>query len=151
MVASTAPLRSFTKSFIPKGDIRKVRSYLRLRQDHIRAAATQVHLMQKSLTQMNIRLAEVINDITGASGLRIISAILEGQRDPGKLTALCVTQIKEKKGELVYKSLEGEYQQEHLFALGQAYATWEHYNGLIQACDKAMEQQLLAMTQAKKQ
>jgi len=67
------------KSFIPKGDIRKVRSYLRLRQDHIRAGATQVHLMQKALTQMNIRLAEVINDITGASGLRIIRAILEGK------------------------------------------------------------------------
>jgi hypothetical protein len=98
---------------------------------------------------MNIRLAEVINDITGASGLRIIRAILEGQRDPGKLTELCVTQIKEKKGELVYKSLEGEYQEEHLFALGQAYATWEHYNGLILACDKAIEQQLLTMTQGK--
>jgi len=60
-----------------------------------------------------------------------------------------VTQIKEKKGELVYKSLEGEYQEEHLFALDQAYATWEHYNGLIQACDKAVEKQLLAMTQGK--
>lgn len=66
------------KSFIPDAEIRKVRSYLRLRQDHIRATATQVLLMQKALTQMNIRLAEVINDISGASGMRILTAIIQG-------------------------------------------------------------------------
>lgn len=137
------------KSFIPEGGIRKVRSYLRLRQDHIRASATQILLMQKALTQMNIRLAEVINDITGASGLRIIMAILSGERDAGKLTELCVSQIKDKKRELVYKSLEGDWQEEHLFALQQAFATWEHYNGLIRACDKAVEKQLAVMTEGK--
>src|SRR5258708_4260152 len=137
------------KSFIPEGGIRKVRSYLRLRQDHIRASATQIHLMQKSLTQMNIRLADVINDITGASGLRIIGAILDGERDAGRLTELCVSQIKDRKKELVYKSLEGDWQEEHLFALQQAFRTWEHYNELIRACDKAVEKQLAVMTEGK--
>ena len=135
------------KSFIPPGSIRKVRSYLRLRQDHIRAGATQVHLMQKALTQMNVRLTEVLNDITGASGLRIIRAILSGERDAAKLVELCEKSLKEKKGELVYKSLEGAYQEEHLFALEQAYVTWEHYNKLIVDCDKAVEQQLKSMTE----
>jgi transposase len=139
------------KSFIPSGGIRKVRSYLRLRQDHIRASATQIHLMQKALTQMNIRLADVINDITGASGLRIIGAILSGERDAGRLTELCASQIKGSKRELVYKSLKGDYQEEHLFALQQALTTWEHYNELIRACDKAVEKQLIAMTEGKPQ
>lgn len=137
------------KSFIPKGDIRKVRSYLRLRQDHIRAAATQVNLMQKALTQMNIRLAEVINDIAGVSGLRIIRAILEGERCPVTLTALCATKILDSKKEMVFKSLQGHYSEEHLFALKQAFGTWNYYNGLIADCDKEIEKQLSSMTAGK--
>lgn len=134
------------KSFIPPDDIRKVRSYLRLRQDHIRAAATQVHLMQKALTQMNIRLAEVINDITGVSGMRIIESILAGERSPVALTALCVNQILLKKKELVLKSLEGHYREEHLFLLKQSHNTWKYYNTLIDDCDKEVEKQLSEMT-----
>ena len=71
-----------TKSFIPNDNIRILRSYMRLRQDHIRASATQINLMQKALTLMNIRLAEAINDITGASGLRIIEKIISGETIP---------------------------------------------------------------------
>jgi transposase len=137
------------KSFIPGGDIRKVRSYVRLRQDHIRAAATQVHLMQKALTQMNIRLTEVINDISGASGMRILRAILEGERDPLALTSLCEKSILKKKQELVTKSLEGHYSDEHLFALGHAFQTYEYYNNLILECDAQIERQLTMMTKDK--
>lgn len=135
------------KSFIPGSDIRQVRSYLRLRQDHIRATATQVHLMQKALTQMNIRLADVINDISGVSGIRIITAILEGERSPQVLTSLCTTQILQKKKEQVLKSLEGHYSDEHLFALKQAFHTLQYYHGLIKECDTQIGQQLATMTQ----
>lgn len=137
------------KSFIPGSEIRKVRSYLRLRQDHIRSSATQVCLMQKSLTQMNIRLTEVINDITGVSGLRIIEAILKGEKDPKILTSLCVSSILKTKKEDVLKSLEGFYSEEHLFALRQAYNTWEYYNHLIKECDAEIEKQLMVMTKDK--
>lgn len=137
------------KSFIPGGDIRKVRSYVRLRQDHIRAAAMQILLMQKALTQMNIRLTEVINDISGASGLRILRAILEGERNPIALTELCEGSILKKKRELVIKSLEGHYSEEHLFALGHAFQTYEYYNGLILECDIQIEKQLTIMTRDK--
>jgi transposase len=137
------------KSFIPGSGIRTVRSYLRLRQDHIRASATQINLMQKALTQMNIRLADVINDITGVSGLRIINAILSGERNPETLTSLCVGSILVKKKEVVLKSLEGHYKDEHLFALAQALGTWQHYNKLVTECDRAVEKQLLEMAKAK--
>lgn len=137
------------KSFIPDSEIRKVRSYLRLRQDHIRATATQVHLMQKSLTQMNLRLTEVISDITGVSGLAIIKAILAGERDPEVLTSLCVSRILKTKKEEVMKSLEGFYGEEHLFALGHALKTWEYYNKLIGECDSQLEKQLTEMTKDK--
>lgn len=137
------------KSFIPDDGIRVLRSYLRLRQDHIRATATQTHLMQKALTQMNIRLAEVINDVTGVSGMRMIRAIVDGQRDPAALLELCVSQIKTTKGDRVLQALQGHYRPEHLFALGQALKTWEHYHTLIADCDRLIESQLQAMAAAK--
>ncbi len=137
------------KSFIPNSEVRKVRSYLRLRQDHIRAAATQIHLMQKALIQMNIRLSDVISDITGVSGLRIITAILDGERNPTVLTELCVSQLLKKKRTEVLKSLEGHYSKEHIFALSQAFKTWYYYRDLIKECDKEIEIQLGEMTKGK--
>jgi len=135
-----------SKSFIPDDKTRVLRSYVRLRQDHIRSAASQIHLMQKALTLMNIRLTEAINDITGASGLRIIEKILGGETDPNVLGALCETSILNKKRDLVLKSLQGHYREEHLFALQQALISWKHFHSLIYECDKKIEKLLQAIT-----
>jgi transposase len=137
------------KSFIPPDHIRRMRNYLRLRQDHIRAQATQVHLMQKALTQMNIRLTEVISDIMGASGSQMITAIIRGERDPNLLVDYCHQSILKNKRELVIKALEGEYREEHLFALRQAYNTWNYYQGLIFECDKEVAKVLDELTKDK--
>lgn len=134
------------KSFIPDENIRTLRNYMRLRQDHIRATATQIRLMQKALTLMNIRLAEVISDITGASGMKMIEAILKGVRDPEELAAMCHQKILLNKKEVLLKSLEGTYREDHLFALEQAYKTWRHYNEMIVECDKMMEELLNKMS-----
>ncbi len=137
------------KSFIPDDQIRKLRNYMRLRQDHIRAQATQVHLMQKALTQMNIRLSETISDIMGASGSKMITAILEGERDADVLVKFCHESILKTKRELVLKSLCGDYRDEHLFALRQANQTWFYYQKLIDECDKEVEKLLEHVTKDK--
>lgn len=137
------------KSFIPPDHIRELRSYIRLRQDHIRAQATQSHLMQKALIQMNIRLAETINDIMGVSGSRMIKAIIDGERDAYKLVNLCDKSILKKKKDLVLKALEGNYKEEHLFALRQAYDTWHYYQKLIFECDHKIEDILKKITHDK--
>lgn len=137
------------KSFIPNENIRQLRSCMRLRQDHIRAQATQTHLMQKALTQMNLRLTEVISDIMGASGSSMISAILEGERNPEVLVMYCHESILKTKKELVLKALQGEYRNEHLFALRQAHQTWHYYQTLILECDKETEKLLEQITKGK--
>ncbi len=134
------------KSFIPPETIRNLRSYLRLRQDHIRAQATQVHLIQKALTLMNIRLTEAISDVMGASGAAMIKAILEGERNPEVLVSYCHSSILTRKRELVLKALQGSYREEHLFALRQAYETWHYYQKMIDQCDVAVEKQLIETT-----
>lgn len=126
--------------------INELRVYVRTRKDHIEMAAQHVQHMQKALTLMNIRLTEVISQIQGVSGLRIIKAILDGERDPDKLVALCDKQILNKKREVVIKSLHGNFKDEHLFTLEQAFRSWSFYNGLIEECDQKIQQWLEANT-----
>lgn len=132
--------------FIPEGSIRQLRAYRRLRDDHIAMAASHIQHMQKALDLMNVRLHTVISQIHGVSGLKIIRAILSGERDPATLAALCDPRILNKKAEEVRKSLEGHYQEHHLFALGQALECYEFYQEQIGACDAKIEALLAEMT-----
>ena len=122
--------------FVPPANIRRLQDYLRLRGDHIAAAAGHVQHMQKALERMNIKLHEVISSLTGASGLAVIRAILGGERDPQVLLGLCDIRIRNVKAERVVEALRGDWAEEHLFALAQAVQSWDHYQGLIAACDR---------------
>ncbi len=75
-------------SFRPKGEIVELRAYLRQRERLLEYAASHIQHMQKALTEMNLQLHHVVADITGATGLRIIRAILAGERDPAALARL---------------------------------------------------------------
>src|SRR5688572_17495309 len=137
------------KSFIPDQMIRELRVYVRLREDHISMASAHVQHMQKALVMMNIRLHEVISQIQGAAGLKIIEAILSGERDIERLVLLCNKQILNKKRGEVIESLKGNYRAEHLFALQQALNAWKFYHSLIAECDMKIELILSATTQNK--
>ena len=132
--------------FVPREDIRRLQDYQRLRADHIATAASCEQHMQKALERMNIKFHDVISDLTGVSGLKVVRAILAGERNPVALLALCDCQIQKKKAERVCESLVGTWKEEHLFALRQALAGWEFYRGQIAECDKALEQVLKQLT-----
>jgi len=125
--------------FVPPAHIRQLQDYMRLREDHIRSAASHVQHMQQALERMNIKLHDTISSLTGVSGLAVVRAILEGQRDPHELLALCDVQIRRKKAERVIESLRGTWSDEHLFALSQALQSWEHYQRQIAQCDQRIE------------
>src|SRR5262249_16583355 len=72
-------------SFRPPESVRALRAYHRQRQLVIRQAAAHVQHLQKALEQMDVKLTEVLSDSTGVTGLRVIRAILAGQRDPPAL------------------------------------------------------------------
>ncbi len=136
------------KSFIPEAQIRQLRSYLRLRDDHIELGAMHIQHMHKALELMNLKLHRVISQIQGKSGLRIVEAILAGERDGEVLAGLCDGQILKRKRAEVIRSLAGNYQAEHLFALEQALAAWRFYQQQIQQCDQKIEALLEEMTAA---
>jgi transposase len=134
------------KSFVPPENIRALRSYTRLRDDHIRTAAMQVQLMHKALDQLNVKLHTVISQIHGVSGLAVVRAILQGERNPAKLAELCDAQILKKKRAEVARSLHGRWKKEHLFALKQALAGWEFCEAQVRECDTAIAGQLTELT-----
>ena len=128
-------------SFRPADSIMALRGYHRQRQMQIRYAASHVQHMQKALEQMNVKLTEVVADITGLTGRRIIAAILEGERDPQKLAALRDPKCKNDAATIA-KALEGTWRPEHLFALQQAYDLYQFHHQQIAQCDEMIQAEL---------
>ena len=128
-------------SFRPADEICVLRAYWRHRDNLVRYGAAHSQHMQKALEQMNIQLHKVISDITGVTGLRIIEAILDGQRDRQALAALKDHRIASSQ-DTIAKALDGDYRQEHLFALRQALDLYQFYRQKISECDGQIEQYL---------
>ena len=128
-------------SFRPGRDIAALRAYLRLRERHLDDAAAHIQHMQKALTFMNLQLHHVVSDVTGVTGMKIIRAIVTGQRDPDVLARMrdvrCKADFK-----AVHAALVGNYQPEHLFALKQALALYDFYQERVGECDAEIEQTL---------
>jgi transposase len=125
-------------SFRPKGKIAELRAYVRQRERLLEYAASHIQHMQKALTEMNLQLHHVVADITGATGLRIIRAILAGERDPEALACLRHYSC-HSSAETIAKALTGSYRTEHLFALEQALALYDAYHEKASACDARIE------------
>lgn len=123
------------RCFVAEGILKTLRSYQRLREDHVRSSTMHIHHMQKALIEMNIRLPEVLDQIHGKSGMAMIMAILEGERDAKKLLSLCDTRLKKNKSEQILKALEGFYTPQGLFALKQAHNAYLFYQQQIAECD----------------
>jgi len=125
--------------FVPPEHIRRLQDYLRLRADHIVMAGSHEQHMQKALERMNLKIHDVISDLTGVSGLKMVQAIVAGERNPVALLALCDPQIQKNKAGQLRAALEGSWKAEHLFALRQAYELWQFYQQKIVECDQAIE------------
>ncbi len=69
-------------AFRPADEICVLRSYLRQKEMLVQAAAQHIQHMQKALQQMNLLLHNVVSDITGVTGMKILKALLAGERDP---------------------------------------------------------------------
>ena len=132
-------------SFRPGRDIAALRAYLRLRERHLDYAAAHIQHMQKALTFMNLQLHHVVTDITGATGMRIIRAIVSGERDPNALAKMRDRNCKSS-AETIRAALVGNYQPEHAFALQQALALYEFYQARVDECDAQIERTLAALT-----
>ncbi len=129
-------------AFRPDQQVCVLRSYTRQRAMLVSYAGQHVQHLQKALVQMNLQLALVLDDITGATGMRIIRAVLAGERDPERLAGLRHGQCKHSAATIA-KALQGDWREEHLFALEQAVELIEAYQAKIAACDARIQAHLL--------
>ena len=135
-------------SFRPDQSICILCAYLRQRESLIQSTSQQVLHMQKALAQMNVLLMNVVDDITGVTGLKIIRAILAGERSPEKLATYRDKRCQQSV-EVIERSLQGNYRQEHVFALRQAVELFDFYQVKIIECDQEIEQVLKQSAPAK--
>jgi len=132
--------------FIPDNLTRQLRTYTRLRQDHLSLSTQHIQHIQKALDLMNVKLHNVISQITGVSGMRVLKAIIDGNHDPKKLANLCEDSILRKKKQLVISSLYGNFRDDYIFSLKQALEAYEFYQQKVFECDKKIQQLLELIT-----
>ena len=131
-------------SFRLTDEICQIRSLQRHRDPLIRQASQHVQHMQKALHQRNVLLPKVVSDITGVTGMAIIQKILDGERNPVKLAKLrnvhCTSSADE-----IANALQGDYREEHLFVLRQAYQAYHFVHEQLRECDRALERLVQAI------
>ena len=125
-------------SFRPAAEIASLRVYLRHREKLVQSAASHIQRMQKALVQMNLQLHNVISDITGVTGMRILRDIVAGVTDPTALAAHRDHRCRASRDEIA-ASLTGNYRAEHLFMLRQDLELFDTFQRQIQACDREIE------------
>ncbi len=128
-------------SFRPSQEIRVMRTYWRQRNDLVQSAGRHILRIQKALTQMNLQLANVLTDISGATGQAIIKAILAGEHDAHKLAEFRDPRVKASE-EQIAQSLEGNWQPDLLFLLKQEQDGYEFCHKQMAECDRQLAQYL---------
>jgi transposase len=134
-------------SFRLKGEVAVMRAYLRQRERLLDYAASHIQHMQKALTQMNLQLHHVVTDITGATGMAIIRAIVAGERDPAVLAAHRDPRCHASK-ETISQALVGNDREEHIFALTQALELYDIYQAKVALCDVRIQAVLKRLRKA---
>jgi transposase len=138
-----------TASFRPSDEIVRWRGFQRQREMLIRYAAQHVQHMQKVLEEMNVKLTEVVSDIVGQTGMKIIKDIVRGERNPLKLAKHRHASCKSSEAEIA-SALCGNWRSEHLFALKQALKLYEVYQKQLRECEHEIETCLRGMADRSK-
>ena len=121
-------------AFRPPEAFNAVRSVIREKGNVLQMRTQAIQSIQKALDQMNIRLHHAVSDIDGVTGMKILGAIVDGERDPRKLAALRDRRCKKSEAEIA-EELTGNWREEHLFNLKQAYGTLCFLDGCISDYD----------------
>jgi transposase len=136
------------KAFRPDAPIRRLRTLTRQRAELVLAGAAHQQHMEKALIAMNLHLHLAVSDLIGETGLRVIRALLAGQRDPKELVKLRDPRCKKSTVAEMEAALTGSYDEELLFVLRQSLEAWEFYQQQMARCDERIEGALAAIPKA---
>ncbi|MGA9316376.1 MAG: IS110 family transposase [Solirubrobacteraceae bacterium] len=148
-IADLAAYGLIRASFVPDEEFHELRTLMRTRKQFVREQTSDVQRIQKTLTEANIRLDSVISDILGVNGRRIIEAMIEGVRDPGKLAALGDRRLKATPKEL-REALHGRLTEHHRFLLKIHLDQHDALEKTIRVIDAEMERRIARLDEQAK-
>jgi transposase len=131
-------------SFVPDEEVQELRALTRTRKQLVREQTRHVQRIEKTLAEANIKLGSVISDLMGASGRRMIQAMIDGVRQPRQLAELAGKQIKATPKEL-YDALHGRLTDHHRFLLALHLKQWDNIDGMIRKLDVEIAQRIARM------
>ncbi len=130
--------------FQPDAATHTLRDYVRQRANLVRLSGQHIQRMQKALELMNLKLTRVLGDLTGVTGLKIVRAILAGQRDPQQLAKLRDRRCQHSEAQIA-EALDGRYRPEYLTELRCGLTLWEKYQEVIAMLDVEIAGHLRSM------
>ena len=131
-------------SYVPEEEIQELRSLMRTRKQLVREQTRHVQRLEKTLEEANIKLGTVISDLMGASGRRMIEAMIAGERDPHRLAGLAERTIKASPKAL-YDALHGRLREQHRFVLQLHLQQWDAIDAAIRQIDQRVAEQIKRM------
>lgn len=131
-------------SFHPAASIKALRAIHRHRDQLVQSSSCYVQHIHKALSQMNVQIQHVLSDITGVSGLAILDAIVDGERDPQILAKLSDPRVRTDR-KTIERSLRGNWHPEHLFTLNQALQSYRFFMSQIVACDTELHRLMVQL------
>jgi transposase len=131
-------------SFVPEEEIQELRSLTRTRKQLVREQTRHVQRLEKTLEEANIKLGAVISDLMGASGRRMIEAMIAGERDPHRLASLAERTIKASPKAL-YDALHGRLREQHRFLLQLHLQQWDAIDAAIRRIDQRVAEHIERM------
>ena len=137
------------KAFRPDLPVRRLRALTRQRAELVCCGAAHQHHMDKALVTMNLHLSLALSDLVSDTGLRVIQAILDGQRDPKELVKLRDVRCKKSSVAEMEAALTGSYDEEQLFILRQSLEGWQFYQNQMEQCDQRIEKALGSHSQSR--
>ena len=135
-------------SFRPADVICRLRTLMRQRQNIIASAGSETQHMQKAMQEMGVHLHVVVSDVTGETGLRVIDAILGGERDPKELVQLRDQRVRKSTVAQMEAALQGDWREELLFVLRQSRQAYGFFQEQLSALDEKIITLLAEIPQA---
>ena len=133
-------------SFRPREEVCMLRTLVRDKANLVAEAGDWVRRMQKSLDQMKVRVHRAVSDVDGVTGMAILRAIVEGERDARKLAQLRDRRCRKSEEEIA-EQLSGHWREDHLFSLRESLKMYDAIQQGIANYDREIMRQLGAMQQ----
>ena len=128
-------------SFVPPPAVRRLRDLVRYRTSLVQERTAQKNRLQKLLETANVKLASVVSDVFGMTGLAMVRALAAGHTDVGALCELAQGNLRAKKAQLA-RALDCRLEAHQRWLLGLQLQALDQTDERLAQLEAEIERQL---------